>query len=180
MVSQSVLVMSLLPGESLLDGLEKLTKLHAEAQGVSVDVLKARLKAEAEEAAAREESAEGRADSDGRKAKMGLIPVIHIGQSCFHIGQERRSFLFPYWAGMLFIPVSIFGRKAKMGTGLARAYMQTSRVAVNAGVALYNGSFGLFGSGSKKKYRAQMPSIDLVATSKELCAVLGHQVRASW
>ena len=69
MVSQSVLVMSLLPGESLLEGLEKLMRLHAEAQGISVDVLKAKLKAEAEEAAGKEEQADGRAESDGRGSR---------------------------------------------------------------------------------------------------------------
>ena len=124
MVSENVLVMSYLPGGSLLDAIKRMAQVVADAKGISVDELKARMMAEAKE-------------SGG-----------DVGS-----GGEGRH---------------------QMKLNLLQAYARSTQLAVNTGVALYNSSIGLFAT--PKKYRERHTMIDIAATIKQLCALLGHQV----
>lgn len=56
----------------------------------------------------------------------------------------------------------------------AQAYARSTQLAVNAGVALYNSSIGLFAT--PKKYREKHQVIEIASTIKLLCSLLGHQV----
>jgi hypothetical protein len=58
---------------------------------------------------------------------------------------------------------------------LLQAYARTADLAVNAGVAVYNSSIGLFAT--RKKYRENTTMIDIKGTVKQLCAILGQQAR---
>ncbi|KAL1520442.1 hypothetical protein AB1Y20_022024 [Prymnesium parvum] len=124
MVSENVLVMTYLPGGSLLDAIKRMAQAYADAQGISVEDLKARLMAEA-----REGSGGSSSVSDGR----------HL-----------------------------------MKVNLLQAYARSTQLAVNAGVALYNSSIGLFAT--PKKYREKHQLIEISSTIKQLCTLLGHQV----
>lgn len=61
-----------------------------------------------------------------------------------------------------------------MKVNLLQAYTRSTQLAVNAGVALYNSSIGLFAT--PKKYREKHQLIEISATIKQLCVLLGHQV----
>ena len=65
---------------------------------------------------------------------------------------------------------------SRLKLALLQGYMRTSTLANNAGVALYNGSIGRIAKESRKKYQQPLPMINIEATVKTLCAVLGHQV----
>ena len=65
---------------------------------------------------------------------------------------------------------------SRLKLALLQGYMRTSTLAVNTGVALYNGSIGRVAKESRKKYQQPLPMINIEATVRTLCAVLGHQV----
>eukprot|EP00966_Prymnesium_polylepis_P331723 7387294-Prymnesium_polylepis.1 len=124
MVSENVLVMTYLPGGSLLDAIKRMAQAYADAKGISVEELKARMIAEATS-----DNGGGGEEGDGRN---------------------------------------------HMRLQLLQAYTRSTQLAVNAGVALYNSSIGIFST--PKKYREAHKMIDIGATIKQLCSLLGHQV----
>ena len=57
---------------------------------------------------------------------------------------------------------------------MLQAYAKAAQLTVNAGVAVYNSSIGLFAT--PKKYRQTATMIDIPETVRQLAAVLGQQV----
>jgi len=143
---RTVLVMTFVPGTSLLDGIMHMAEAIAKARGKSVEDLIAEFAK--------------RGDNDPQKPQaMMQAPTSPSGKA------RWRSKI----AGV--VPTLPDATKVK----LLQQCVSASCSALNLGVALYNHSLGRLGA-SPLKYHQALPSFDPVKLSHALWRVHGHQL----
>lgn len=147
----TVLVMTLISGTSLLDGIMHMAEAIARARGKSVDDLIA-------------EFTTSSTDQEADKQPGALVEETKVAKG----GSVRQG-----WRSKVTSALPGLSDTAKLR--LLQQYLATSRSAMNVGVALYNVSIGNLG-GSYLPYYKMPPTFDPVEMSYTIWRVHGHQL----